>query len=457
MISMTLHDIATTLGTSVSGEGDRMVTGVATDSRRVVAGDLFFALDGPHHKGSDFVADALAAGAVATVTQDGAHEAGNKALAVDDTLDALATLGSAVRNKLTIPVIAITGSNGKTTTKDILASMLATRFKVVAAESSFNNGIGVPLTLCRADDSTDVLVIEIGTNNPGEVAALGEISRPTTVVITNVGPSHLSGLEGEEGVLREKLSLATKATEGATLYINGDDKRLRHAQLPLDHRTGKCVSYGVDSDCDVRPLEAEADGGSVSFRLTPKGERIRARLRGRHNLSNLLAAAVVARDLGVDEKGLCQGAAAVTPPRMRMEQRDIGGMRVIFDCYNANPASMNAALDAWASEPVRGRRVAVLGDMLELGDRTHDFHRELGRRLAELGPDCIVLVGEFMRITGEAALGEGVSSDRIHGFSSVVDSREEILGLLDVGDDILLKASRGVGLERLFDKGGADS
>lgn len=451
MIKITLQEIARLIGATVDpAAGACPVTGVSTDTRTIKAGDLFFAFDGGQRSGSDFIGEAFRAGAVAAVSPRAALVSG-PVLVVADPGKALLSLGAHVRSRLSIPVIAVTGTNGKTTTKDAIAALLGQTMRVVAAAGSFNNQIGVPLTICRADESTEVLVLEIGTSGPGEILALGKIARPTIALITCVGPGHLQGLAGIDGVLREKMSLAETLIDGGWLFLNGDDPRLANAHVPQKARLGRVMTFGLSESCDFHPIDATTDETGVGFRLARDGRRIHARLRGRQNLLNLAAAVAVARKFGLSDAALERAALTIVPPKMRMEERRVAGMTVIYDCYNANPLSMNAALDEWCDRPTNHRRVAVLGDMLELGDETERYHRVLGQKLAKLTIEKIILVGSAMKFCEAALLEAGVKASKVSLYPDVHAAKAAALGSLLPGDEVLLKGSRGIGLERFIE------
>jgi UDP-N-acetylmuramoyl-tripeptide--D-alanyl-D-alanine ligase len=450
MIRMTLGEAAEIMGAELAAEhGGAPVAGVATDTRTLAPGEIFFAFDGERSRGSDHLDAAFAAGALAAVSPRPAPARG-RVLVVPDVHAALLRLGAAVRSRLAIPVIAITGTNGKTTTKDALRALLAAGRRVVAAHGSFNNKIGVPLTICRADESTEALVLEIGTNAPGEIAMLGAVARPTMALITSIGPGHLEGLGGIDGVLREKLALADALIPGGWLFLNREDPRLAAAPLARE-RFGNLVWYGLGADATVRAHDPVVDESGVGFRFGHGGPLVRAALHGDKNLVNLLGACAVARACGLDDATIARGAAAIETPKMRMEVRHERGIEATFDCYNANPASMEAALDAWTARGCGGRRIAVLGDMLELGAAAEPYHAALGRHLARLDLAHVVLVGSAMAAAQAALERSGAHQGRIRRFADVLAASDYVRALLRPGDRVLLKGSRGVGLERLFE------
>ncbi|MCA9320844.1 MAG: UDP-N-acetylmuramoyl-tripeptide--D-alanyl-D-alanine ligase, partial [Planctomycetes bacterium] len=282
-----------------------------------------------------------------------------------------------------------------------------------------------------------------------EVATLTNVARPHLALITCIAPAHVEGLGGLDGIRAEKLTIAEGLVEGGVLFVNGDDPALVGAAVA--RRDVEVRSWGFGEHCELRGREPAVTNDGVSLRLSPEGPRIEAALLGRHNLSNLLAASVLARALGLTEDEIAAGARQVRPTPLRMERRQVGDWLVIFDCYNANPGSMTAALDELVRQPVVGRRVAILGDMLELGSDSEGHHRDLGRRLAGLGLDAVVFVGSAMRRAQAAAAKAGADAANLHAFDDARACRSDLLSLLRDRDTVLLKGSRGMVLETIFD------
>lgn len=454
MLSWTLDDIAMALDLDRPDEdGERAVAGLSTDTRTLRPGEVFVAVDGPNFRGRDFVEAAFERGAIAAVVvagpAAGPEPSCGPLLEVPDGAAALLRLGAAIRDRLAIPVVGITGSVGKTSTKDALAALLGAKYRVVAARASFNNGIGVPLTLARVESSTEVAVLEIGTSEPGEIRRLTAMARPEVAVVTAIGAAHLEGLGSLEGVLEEKLSIREGLGEDGVLFLNADDPRLASRAAELGART-----YGVTGEADVSAHDARVDDAGVAFRLSPGGPEIRSSLVGRHNLSNLLAAAAVARHLGMSEAEIAAAAPGVSAPRLRWEERlvptdDGGRATLILDCYNANPASMRAALEAFADQAVRGRRWLVLGDMAELGEASEAEHRELLKsieRREALATTSVVFVGAAMT---KAARNFRGRSETV-ATAAEVPSALQALGGLARDDRVLVKGSRSIALEGAF-------
>jgi UDP-N-acetylmuramoyl-tripeptide--D-alanyl-D-alanine ligase len=424
---------------AVSGRPDRPLdglraTGVCTDSRSVKPGDLYFALKGGRFDGHDFLADAFARGAAAAVV-DHACEAPGVRIEVADTTRALGDLAAAWRMTIPARIVGVGGSNGKTTTKDMIAHLLSGSRRVVKAQGSFNNHVGVPLTLFTADAETEVAVLEIGTNHPGEMARLGEISRPDLAVIVSIGAEHLEGLGSIEGVADEECSLLDHLRGDGRAVVHHDPRILSRLRLPRNRVT----TFGLGPEADVHPDQVRP--GS----FTVRGVEFRLNLLGEWNVQNALAAVAVGLQLGMDLPSCAERMAGVKPPKMRMERLDLAGVAIINDAYNSNPESATRAVREFSKIDGGRRRVAVIGDMRELGPSSETYHRELGRQLAESGVDVVVGVGRDCGWLLEEVRGR----KEAYGFPSVEDLRPTLDRLVREGDLLLLKGSRSVGLEKV--------
>ena len=432
-------------------------TGVSTDSRTVREGDLFIALRGERFDGHDFVTEALRGGAQAAVVEEEWLSAqrrrsvrGKPLIGVPDTLEALQNLARYHRRRMGIPLIGITGSNGKTTTKEMTAAVLGVRFRVLKSEASYNNHIGVPLTLLRLRRAHEAAVLELGMNHPGEIAELCGIAAPSAGVITNVGPVHLEFLEDEEGVARAKGELADAIGRDGFLVLNADDERV----MALASRTpARKITFGLSPDADVRPEGLELrDGAFPSFGL--RGEQIRLRVPGRYNVHNALAAAAVGFAMDCEPPEVRRGLEGYRGTAWRGEVVRSGGLLLLNDAYNANPVSMARALDLlaeWQNGQPR-RKVAVLGDMLELGSAGPEAHAEVGRKAAAADVDLLIAVGSHAAELARAAEASGLDAERIETGPDVEEVWPVLERWLEPGDLVLFKASRRVGLERLVDR-----
>jgi UDP-N-acetylmuramoyl-tripeptide--D-alanyl-D-alanine ligase len=424
---------------AVSGRPSRplaaeTVTGVSTDTRSIRAGDLFFALRGASFDAHDFLGQAFEKGAAAAIV-DRDVAAPGLTITVGDTLEALGTLAGAYRMTLGARVIGVAGSNGKTTTKEMIAHVLGPDRRLIKAQGSFNNSVGVPVTIFQADERTQSAVLEIGTNHPGEIAKLGEIARPDIAVLVSVGAEHLEGLGSLDGVADEETSIFRHLRSGGYAVVHDDPRILSRVHLAPE----KVVTFGLTPHADLHP--AWIDG----MRFLVRGVEFRLGLLGEWNIQNALAAAAVAMLHGIALDECARRLADFRPPKMRMERLDLAGVVILNDAYNSNPESASRAVREFSRFPSAGRRIAVIGDMRELGGASESYHRELGRQLAESSVDVVVGVGRECR----ALLAELGGAHEQHGFLSVEEMRPRLDGLIQTGDAVLLKGSRGVGLERV--------
>ncbi|MGE0480713.1 MAG: UDP-N-acetylmuramoyl-tripeptide--D-alanyl-D-alanine ligase [Phycisphaerae bacterium] len=435
------------------------VGGVSTDSRTAGPGDLFFALRGPNFDGHMYVADALRRGACAAVvswttaavvanTLAAQGMCGPALLHVADPQAALAALAAWRRVRLAAQVIAVIGSNGKTTTKELLAHVLACRRRGRASPKSFNNAIGVPVTLLSARDDDEFLVVEIGTNAPGEIEALGLIAQPDVALLTSIGEEHLEGLRDLAGVATEECSILRTLRPGGFVAANVD------SPLVEPHLRGAGVAattFGFAAHADARVSDVRYEPPWLRFRVRDRGE-YRLPLPGAHHASNAAGVIAIAERMGVSRAEIAARFATFVPPPMRTEVLHAGGVTLINDAYNANPASVAAALAMLADYPCRGRRVLVLGAMRELGDQTVALHDELARQVAAAPVELVVLVGDavpwmYDRIAGARVDG----AEALVGVSTPVEAAAVLAARLCEGDVVLLKASRSVALEALVE------
>lgn len=449
---LTLAQIAAATGGRVVGPPGTVVDGFANDSRSIAAGECFVAI-ADQRDGHDFVATAAAAGATAALVARLPDDAHDLALVVvDDPIVALARLATVVRGDRLAGarVVGITGSTGKTSTKDLLAAALATERRVHANRSSFNNEIGLPVTLLGAPDDTEVLVCEMGARVAGNVAALCAIARPDIGVITNIGMAHAEHLGGPEGTERVKGELLDALPTDGLAVLNADDPV--SMRLARRSRATAVATAGYAPDATVRIAAATVDGElRCSIRLhTPWGEvESRLGLRGAHQAANAALAATAALHLGVSPSAVGEGLAAARGSSWRMElAHTVDGITILNDAYNANPDSMRAALEAVRDLAVVGRRCAVLGEMRELGADSVDEHRAIGRYTAACAIDDLVVVGDDAA-AGALAAGardEGVAVEQVADPTAAL---EVVRSRLRAGDALLVKASRAVGLETL--------
>lgn len=430
------------------------IGGVSTDSRSIRPGDLYFALRGPRFDGHEFVAHAFLAGASAAVVErpriseitGKLREVGRESsplVGVDDVLSALGRLAAFHRRQSSARVIAVVGSNGKTTTKSMIDHVLSARLKGRASVKSFNNAVGVPLTLLSAERGDEYLVVEIGTNAPGEIALLGGWTRPDMAVITSITEEHLQGLGDLDGVAAEEGSILRTVVDNGFTAVHHAARLLLRDEISASRTM---VSFGIEPEADVRVSDVDSNGCVTRFVIN--GRFIyRLGLLGSHNAVNAAAAITIARRLGFEHDEIAVRLASFAPQPMRGEITRLGPVTLLNDAYNANPASMSAAFDTLAAYPAAGRRIAVIGEMRELGDATRRLHERVGRDLARRDFELVVLVGSADSM--KSAFDERVHSRTRVELAADAEAAGRILAAeLREGDTVLLKASRGVELER---------
>jgi UDP-N-acetylmuramoyl-tripeptide--D-alanyl-D-alanine ligase len=453
------------------GEAGAIVKNVCTDSRQAKAGDLFFAIRGEKFDGHDFLNEVAAKNVAAVVVEQKKVPAQLPDCAVlvgEDARIALGKLAAAYRRQFDLPVVCVAGSNGKTTTKELIASVLRRKFSTLWSEASFNNDIGVPLTLLRLERSHQAAVLEAGTNHPGELAPLVQMIRPKFGVLTNIGCEHLEFFGDVAGVAQEEGWLAELLPSDGKLFVNGDNE---WSEKIVTRTKAKIVRIGLGGKNDWRADKIRLDKSGVTFRVVsgtgvppvssvttshagkmpvpPQnfGGEYRINLLGRHQVTNALFAIAVGAELGLSPVEIQNGLADCKPPKMRLQFWEANGVRVLDDCYNANADSMRAALETLCDLPLQGRRVAVLGDMAELGAHSEAAHAAVGRRAAELKIGQLFAVGKMSAATAKAARDGGLA--RVIEFENVEAAVNAVKKFLKPGDVVLLKASRSARLERI--------
>jgi len=449
-----------TRGVLVGPRDPRRFSGICTDSRRLRAGELFLALKGDRFDGHDFVTQVIAAGAAGVVAARDRWEAmgGGSPLpvpviVVEDTLTALGDLAASWRRLHPVPLVAITGSNGKTTTKEMVAAIMARHCPILKNEGNLNNLVGLPLTLLELTKAHEAAVVEMGMNHPGEIARLTQIAAPDVGLITNIHPAHLEGLGSIEGIQAAKGELFTRLSSRATIVVNQDDPRV--VQLATSF-PGRRVGFStMDPAAQVtlaRLLGMDHESTRFLLRLGDETREIRIHVAGRHHLANAVAAAAVAWALKIALLDIAEGLASFRPFDKRMEILALAGrVHLINDTYNANPGSMTAALQTLRALKAGGRALAVLGDMLELGERSSELHREVGRVAAREGVDYLLAMGkQAHHILGGAAEG-GMPSDRLIQGNDHGELAYKVRALLTPGAWVLVKGSRGMRMEKVVE------
>lgn len=451
-MKLSLSRIAQFLESPEPAFGDSIATGYSIDSRTIQPGELFFAVKGEKMDGHDFVSQASEKGAVAAVVSLAALVSREELLpsdlpviVVDDTLAALQTLATCVRRLWAKPLVGVTGSAGKTTTKEAIAHVLATRLKVHKSEGNFNNHFGLPLMLLKLQPEHDVAVLEMGMSHAGEITALAKIAQPEVGVVTNVAPVHLEFFDSIAGIARAKYELIESLPSTGTAVLNADDEYV--SQFGRDFR-GKVMNYGLSPTAAVRAenIESRGEQGSA-FDIVVGDQRERASLPlvGSHNVLNALAAVAVALDRGFTLPEAVVALRSLSPADKRGQVVRLGNITVINDCYNSNPKALAAMVDALATMPAK-RRIVVAGEMLELGPAGAEMHRASGRHIAEKGIDLLIGV----RGLAEQIVEGGTGTNAV--FLSTSEAAGEWLAKnTRDGDLVLLKASRGVKLERALE------
>jgi UDP-N-acetylmuramoyl-tripeptide--D-alanyl-D-alanine ligase len=438
-------------GEQLTGSADALAQRVCTDSRAVKTGDVFFALSGDKFDGHDFLKEVTGKDAAAVVVNRQrlpAPSGDSAVIAVADTRQALARLAAIYRQDFKLPAIAVAGSNGKTTTKEILASVLRQKFSTLWSEASFNNDIGVPLTLLRLEPHHEAAVFEVGTNHPGEIAPLVAMIQPRFGVITSIGREHLEFFGDVNGVAQEEGWLAELLPNDGTLFINGDT-------LCVDEIAKRCrgavmrIGFGAQNDWRVAATQLDERGVTFSV-AAPRSEysgEYRINLLGRHQAINATLAIALGAALGLTAQEIRHGLVSCQPQKMRLQVSVRNGVNILNDAYNANADSMLAALQTLKEFPCTGRRIAVLGDMAELGEHSEAAHAEVGRKTAELGLSQLVTVGRLASLLAKAARAAGLRE--VTECRDVVEAAARVKELAREGDVVLLKASRVTGLERV--------
>jgi len=445
-------------GQLLLGDAGLTVNGLAIDSREAEPGCAFVALPGERVDGHDFLRAALDAGArllVVTRSREDvasaialASERGVAVMRVADAVGAIQALATWHRGRLHCPVIAVTGSTGKTTTKDFLHAVLGTSMKVVSTRGNRNNELGAPLTVLDAGSDTDALIVEMGMRGLGQIARLAEVARPSLGLVTNVGETHIEVLGTQDAITTAKGELVVSIPADGIVFLNGDDA-LSAALVPL--AVAPVTLYGLSEKCAIRAQGIVLDAESkASFTLqAPQGFiPVALPVPGRHNVYNALAAAAVGLRLGLTLDDVAAGLGSAELTAMRMQSFITpGGVTVINDAYNASPASMRAAVETLSSLEVAGRRIAVLGDMAELGSLSELAHFRLGEEVGRAGLDVLVTVGERAARIAEGARAEGMDASRVRPCVTPAEASEVLDDLLAEGDAVLVKASRVMGLE----------
>ncbi|WP_203364471.1 UDP-N-acetylmuramoyl-tripeptide--D-alanyl-D-alanine ligase [Bacillus sp. REN10] len=429
---------------------DRVIEGVTIDSRKATNGQLFIPFKGEHTDGHIYVRQAIEQGAGAALWQKDVPNPPEDLpiLIVEDTLIALQQLAKAYRNELSVKVVGVTGSNGKTTTKDMVTSLLSLKYKVQKTEGNYNNHIGLPLTILSLCSETEVAVLEMGMSGKGEIDLLTKLASPDVAVITNIGESHLQDLGSREAISEAKMEIINGLSEEGCLIYQGDEPLLRERVENME--TLQAKTFGFEENNDLYPLTVEAlqTGSRFTVNAVP-GIDFTLPVLGRHNVSNAMAAMLVAHEMGIEYKEMKAGLASVELTKMRMEWVEgVRGVKIINDTYNASPTSMKAAIELTAQMPGFEKKILVLGDMLELGLDEELFHYQVGQTINGEAINYLFTfgrLGQFIAAGAKNSLGE----DRIFAFTDKQELLEKLSSILTGGELITIKASRGMRLEEI--------
>ncbi|MBO6164687.1 MAG: UDP-N-acetylmuramoyl-tripeptide--D-alanyl-D-alanine ligase [Lachnospiraceae bacterium] len=450
MKNVTAADVASAVnGRLLCGDPGQLIENIAIDSRTMKGNDIFVPIRGAKVDGHRFIQGAFQAGAVASFTAD--HEEmddpSHVYIRVEDTVKALQDLGAWYRSRITFPILGITGSVGKTTTRAMITAALSSERRVTATAGNSNGQLGVPITICDMDLSAQIGILEMGMSEPGEMPRIARVARPQLGVVTNIGVSHIENLGSRENICREKLHLADGFTPDMPMILNGDDDLLRGYR---DTKAFRPVFYGLGRDNDYYAEDIHAEAGQVSFTAVHGDRRksLTLHVPGEHNVMNALAALAAADALGVSWDGAAAGLEAFGGFARRLQIREEAGVTFIDDTYNASPASMKAALQVLSATPARGKRIAVLADMLELGPDAPKYHYETGQYGCTQKVDLVCVIGTLGREIGRAYQEAGIPVIFCESNTEAVDALKTEI---HEGDVILLKGSNGMHLNEVLD------
>ncbi|MFL6313581.1 MAG: UDP-N-acetylmuramoyl-tripeptide--D-alanyl-D-alanine ligase [Terriglobales bacterium] len=444
-MKLPLWRIAEFVGSKGECDQEAVAMGYSIDSRTLNPGDLFIAISGERFDGHNYVQAALEKGAVGAIVEVGKKVQGDplRLLQVEDSLKALQLLGAAARRLWGKPLLAVTGSAGKTTTKEILAHILSTRFRVMKSSGNLNNHIGLPLQLLKLEAEHDLGVVEMGMNHAGEIRALGELAHHDLAVVTTVAPVHLEFFGSLAEIARAKYEIIETLHPGGVAVLNADDDYV--CQFGRDFK-GKVVTFGIKRSADVTARKVQingAEGSTFELVVGSVGEPVTFPLVGEHNIYNALAAAAAAMERGISPSQAAAALSSIAPPDKRGQVLHLNGATIINDCYNSNPRALEAMIDTLASMKAE-RRILVVGEMLELGPTAEALHRQCGKHAADKKIDMVIGVRGMARAVAEAACGSGTQAQFVE---TPEQAGEWLARNVRPGDAVLLKASRGVKLE----------
>lgn len=446
METLTIQEILdATGGRLLCGSTDIQITDITTDSRNAGENTLFIAFKGERVDGNDFAAQFLQAGAAAIVGREIPYDGSKPLILVQDTQKAIQSIAAYYRTKFPIPVVGITGSVGKTSTKDMVYAVLSQSMHTLKTQGNFNNEIGLPLTVFRLDNSYETAILEMGMSAFGELRALTNIAKPSVAVITNIGTAHIGNLGSQDNILKAKLEILEGLADGGIVILNADDALLYGLKGKLSQRT---VYYGIDNtDADFTAYNIIIDDTKTSFCTKIQGGEYQFTIPvvGQHHIYNAMVAIITALQFGMPVDKIQQGVASYESNGLRQNITDVGGVKVIEDCYNASTTSMEASMKVLTRLAEGRRSIAVLGDILELGEFAEECHRFVGKTAAALGVNMLVTIGNDTRFTADEAKKNGLM--RVVSFPDNETAAGYLLKTVQGGDVVLFKGSRGMQLE----------
>lgn len=452
MENITVKDIVEmTGGVLLCGDENTIVTDVCINSKEIKDGDLFVPIIGENVDAHRFIESALEVGAATLTSEhDGVIIAEKPYIRVDNTQVALQRIGAGIRSKLIdVPIVAVTGSVGKTTTRTMIAHALAAGKKTFQTEKNFNSQIGVPITLSRMSSDDDIAVLELGISEDGQMDILSEMVRPDIAVVTTIGVAHIEFMKTRENIRKQKLSIIHFMKKGGVLFLNGDDDMLQDA-VKTEKISCKTIYYGTDSWCDYYAKDIVYHSDHTTFTCVHGVQQIEVMLKafGKHNVANCVAALAIANENGVPLKEAVAHMESYEGPRQKIIRTE-GKFTMIDDTYNASPDSMRASINVLCDMPCEGKRVAVLGDMLELGENSEEYHRDIGRYLLGKPVDEVYVIGELASYIKDEMKASASEKVRVFSFSDNEEAAMSLVAILQPEDVLLVKASNGMHLNEL--------
>ncbi len=450
MEKLLLSEIVTAVRGSFGYPDDIEISSISTDTRTIEKGAVFVALKGKNFDGHDYAKKAMELGAAAVVTERAIE--GAKCIIVDSTQTALLEIASYYRDKFNIRLIGITGSVGKTTTKEFVSLIMSKKYKTLKTQKNFNNEIGLPMTLFNLTSEHEAAVIEMGMSNFGEISRLSLTAKPNLCLITNIGYSHIENLGSQENILKAKMEILDGADENAPLILSKDDKFLKDIG---NRENRKIVYYSVsDTSADVYASDIQTKSDKIEFNINSDGKSYKAVINclGEHNVKNALAAFCVGREYDIRPEDMVEAIGEFTPDGIRQKVSDINGVKIIADCYNSSPDSAKSALHMLSQIDTQGRKIAVLGDMLELGQLSRELHKAVGEAVCSEGIDLLLCYGEMSKYYIKGAVKRGFAQEKAMMFDSKEELSRYLKSVIKENDAVLFKASRGMKFESIIEE-----